>query len=145
MLAADRDAGRVNLRVAGVGKECALLVCAPGGGDVAALGIGGEEEYVAIPARRQHDRIGRMGRDFARGQVAHHDALGMAVDHDQVEHLGARIHLHRAQADLAAKRLVRAEQKLLASLAARIERPGDLRPAERAVRQGSAANQLSIC
>ena len=43
-----------------------------------------------------------------------------------------------AQADLTAKRLVRAEQQLLAGLAARIKRARDLRPAERAVRQQAA-------
>ena len=40
-----------------------------------------------------------------------------------------------AQADLPAQRLVGAEQKLLAGLAARVKRARDLRAAERAVGQ----------
>ena len=43
---------------------------------------------------------------------------GPAVDDDEVEHLGARIHLHLAGADLPAQRLIGAEQQLLAGLAA---------------------------
>ena len=60
MLAADRDAGRVNLRVAGIGEERAALVGAPDGGDVAALGVGGEIEDVAVAAGGQHDGVGRV-------------------------------------------------------------------------------------
>ena len=80
----------MNLRVAGIGEERALLVGAPGGGDVAALGVGREEKHVAVTAGRQHDRIAGVRGDFAGDQVAHDDAFGVAVDHDQVEHLGAR-------------------------------------------------------
>ncbi len=57
----------------------------------------------------------------------------MAVNHDEVEHLGAREHLHCAETDLAAERLVGAEQQLLAGLAAGVEGARDLRPAEGAV------------
>ena len=46
--------------------------------------------------------------------------------------------LHRAEADLAAKRLVSAEQKLLAGLAARVKGPRNLRPAKGAVGQQAA-------
>ena len=47
----------------------------------------------------------------------------MTVDKHEIEHLGLRKHLHRAGSDLAAERLVAAEEKLLAGLAARIKRP----------------------
>ena len=138
VLAADGDAGRVNLRVAGIGEERALLVGAPGGGDVAALGVGGEEEDVAVAAGGQHHRVAGVRGDLAGDQVAHDDALGVAVDDHQVEHLRAREHLHRAEADLAAQRLVGAEQQLLAGLAARVEGARDLRAAEGAVGQQAA-------
>ena len=59
-------------------------------------------------------------------------------DDDEVEHLGAREHLHAAARDLLLERLVRAEQQLLAGLAARVERARDLRAAERAVREQAA-------
>ena len=57
----------------------------------------------------------------------------MAVDHHEVEHLGARVHRHRALGDLLFERLVGAEQQLLAGLPARIEGARHLRAAERAV------------
>ena len=138
MLAADRDAGRVNLRVAGVGEEGALLVGAPGGGDVAALGVGGKKKHVAVAAGGQHHRVARVGRDLAGDQVADDDAPGLAVDDHQVEHLRARKHLDGAEADLAAERLVGAQQQLLAGLAAGVKRARNLRPAERAVGQQPA-------
>ena len=70
-----------------------------------------------------------------RDQVAGDDAARLAVDHDQVEHLGAREHLHRAGADLPFERLVGAEQQLLPGLPARVEGARDLRAAEGAVVQ----------
>ena len=54
----------------------------------------------------------------------------MPIDQNEVEHLGLRKHFHRAERDLPAERLIRAEQKLLAGLAARVKRPRNLRPAE---------------
>ena len=68
--------------------------------------------------------------DFAGDQVAGDDAARAAVDHDQVQHLGAREHLHLAGADLALQRLVGAEQQLLAGLAAGVEGARHLRAAE---------------
>ena len=70
---------------------------------------------------------------FPVTQIAGDDSFGVAVDHDKIEHLGLRKHLHRAGRDLAAKRLISAEQKLLAGLAARIKRPRNLRAAERTI------------
>ena len=57
----------------------------------------------------------------------------MPVDHDEIEHFGLRKHLHGAGGDLPAKRLISAEQELLAGLAARIKRARNLRAAERAI------------
>src|SRR5262252_2648801 len=138
IIAADRDAGRVDLSVAGVGEERALLERAVGRRHVAALRVGREEEDVAVAARGQHDGIRRVGFDFARHQVARDDPFGVAVDQNYVEHLGPRIHLHRAGVNLAAQRLVRAEQQLLPRLSARVKRSRDLRAAERTVVQQPA-------
>ncbi len=71
-------------------------------------------------------------------QVADDDAARRAVDDDEVEHLGARVHLHGALADLLGERRVGAEQELLAGLAAGVEGAGDERAAERAVGQVAA-------
>ena len=76
--------------------------------------------------------------DLAGDQVARDDAARLAVDHDQVEHLVAREHLHVPSADLPLQRLVGAEQKLLARLAAGVERARDLRAAEGAVVEHAA-------
>jgi hypothetical protein len=63
----------------------------------------------------------------------------VAVDDDDVEHLGAREHLHGlAGADLPRQRRVGAEQQLLAGLATRVERARHLRAAEAAVVEQAA-------
>ena len=74
-----------------------------------------------------------MPDDFAGDQIARDDSLGVAIDQDEVEHLGLRKHLHGAGGDLAAERLISAEQELLAGLAAGVKSARDLRAAERAV------------
>ena len=138
VLAADRNAGRVNLRVAGIGEERALLVGAIGGGDVAAAGVGREIKNVAVAAGGEDDGIGRVPADFAGDQIADDDALGVAVDDDEIEHLGLRKHLDGAGGDLPAERLVGAEQKLLAGLAAGVKGSRNLRAAEGAIGEESA-------
>src|ERR1035437_3024191 len=101
------DAGRVDLGEARIGEQRALLVSAPDGGGVAALGVRRKIVSVAVTAGAQDDGIGHVGFDLAGDEVAGDDAAGVAVDHHQVEHLVARVHLHLAGADLAFKRLVK--------------------------------------
>ncbi len=102
VIAGDRNAGGVDLREAGIGEQRAALVRAPDGGGVAALGVGGKVEDVAVAAGGQHHRVGQVRFDLAGDQVARDDAARLAVDHDQVQHLGAREHLHRARRRSAA-------------------------------------------
>ena len=71
-----------------------------------------------------------MRLDCARLEITRDDAARLAVDDHQVEHLRARMHGDRPGGDLALQRLVGAEQQLLPRLAARVERPLDLHPAE---------------
>src|SRR5262249_14733993 len=52
--------------------------------------------------------------------------------------LGARVHLHLAEADLPLQRLIRTQEQLLPGLPARIERTRHLRAAEGAIRQRAA-------
>src|ERR671912_182248 len=110
----------------------------PGGGDVAALSVGGQEEDVAVAAGGQHDGVREVGRDLAGDQVADHYAAGPAVHHDQLEHLVPGVHLDGAGGDLAFHRLVRAEQQLLARLPPGVEGAGHLGAAERAVVEQAA-------
>ena len=136
--AGDRDAGRVDLGVAGVGHVGALAVRAPGGGDVAAHRVGGEEEDVAVAAAGEHHDVGEVGLQLAGDHVAHDDAAGAAVDDDQLDHLVAGVGLHGAGGDLALERLVGADQQLLAGLAAGVEGARDLDAAEGAVVEQAA-------
>ena len=138
VVAGDRDAGRVDLREAGVGEAGAALVGAPDGGGVGVARVGGEIEDVAVAAGGEHDGVGRVAGDLAGDEVADDDALGVAVDHDEVEHLGVREHLHAAEADHARERGIGAEQELLAGLAAGVERARHLRAAEGAVGEQAA-------
>ena len=138
VVAGDRDAGRVDLGVAGIAEQGALAMRPPGRGDVAAHRVGGQEEDVAVAAAGQHDRVGEVGLDLAGRHVAGDDAAGLAVDDDQLEHLVPGVHGHGAGGDLPLQGLVRADQQLLAGLAPRVERPGDLHAAERAVVEQAA-------
>src|SRR6266850_225151 len=135
MLTTDRDAGRINLRIARISEESAFLVSAPRCGHVATFGIGRKEEDVSIAARRQDDSIRSMRSDFAVDEIARHNSFGMSVDHDELQHVSARKHLHCAQRNLPAKRLISAEEQLLAGLTARVKSARDLRATKRAIRQ----------
>ncbi len=135
VFAGNGNAGGVNLGEARVSEQRAAFVRAPDGRGVAALGIGGEVIYVAVAAGAQHHGIGQVRFDLAGDQIAGDNAAGAPVDHDQVEHLGAREHRHLAAPDLLFERLVGAQQELLAGLAAGIKRTRYLGAAETAIVQ----------
>src|SRR5271157_2045817 len=128
----------MNLGEAGIGEESAALVGAPDGGGVAALGIRGEVEDVAVAAGGQDDGVGDVDFNFAVVERAGDDAAGLAVDDDEVQHVHARVHFDGAETDLAFEGLVGAEKELLAGLAAGVEGAGNLRAAERAVVEETA-------
>ena len=138
MIAADRNAGRVNLRVARVRERCALLVCAPDRRRVAILGVRAQVEHVAVSTRREHDRIGNVRCDLAGVQIACDDAARMSIHDDDVEHLFVRVHAHRTQTDLTLERLIRAEQQLLTGLTTRVERARYLRATEGTIGEQAA-------
>src|SRR5207237_1340760 len=79
-----------------------------------------------------------VGRHFASDQVSRDNSFRMPIDDYQVEHLRARKHLHGPKSDLAAKRLVGAEQELLAGLPAGIKGSRNLRPAKRTISEEPA-------
>ena len=99
VIAADRDAGRVDLRKTRIGKQRAFAVRAPDRGRVGTAPAGREKKDVAITAGRQHHRIGSVRLDLAGHKIARDDALGVAVDDDQFEHFSARKQLNRAELD----------------------------------------------
>ena len=133
VLAVHGDAGGVDLREAGVGEHGPLLVALPCGRTVGVHRVGREEEDVAVTARGDHDRMCAETLYLARYEVARDDTAGLAVHHHQVEHLVARIALHRPFGDLTVESRVGAEQELLSRLAAGIEGTRYLRTAERTV------------
>ena len=135
---ADRDAGGVDLRVAGICKKRATPRGAPGTGDVAAHRIRGQEEHVSIAAGGEDDRIRSVGGNFPAVQIADDDALGVAVDQHQIEHFGARVHRDAAFVNFLFQGLVAADEQLLPRLAAGVKRAGNLRAAEGAVVQQAA-------
>ena len=121
MVAGGGDAGGVDLAEARVGEAGAPLVCTPGRGHVASLGVGREVIDVRVAAGREHDGVAGHRPDLSRDQVAYDDAAGAAVDDDDVQQLGAGVHAHPAVVDLACERRVRAQQQLLTGLAPAIE------------------------
>src|ERR1035437_3650640 len=135
VLARYGDARGMDLRKAGIREQRAVFVRAPDGGGVGTLGVGGKVIRVPVTAGTQHHRLGQVRFDLAGEQVPRDDAARLAIDRDQVEHLGARVHFHLPRRDLPLQRLVGAEKQLLAGLAARVERARNLRAAERAVVQ----------
>ena len=79
-----------------------------------------------------------MGFDLAGDHVARDDAPRFAVLDDELHHLVPAVALDRPGRDLALKRLIGADEQLLARLAAGVEGAGDLHAAEGAVVQVSA-------
>ena len=79
-----------------------------------------------------------MRLDLAGHEVAGDDASRAPVLDDELEHLVPREHLHGAGRDLPLERLVGADEELLARLAPRVERTGDLDATEGAVVEEAA-------
>ena len=138
MVAGDRNAGRMDLREAGICEQRAALVRPPGRRDVRVHGVGGKVVRRAIAAGRQNDGVACIPLDLARREIAGDDAARLAVDDDEVEHLAAGEQAHRSLVHLPHQRLVGAEQQLLPGLSARVERARHLRAAERSVVEQAA-------
>ncbi len=128
----------MNLRVTGIGEERPFFVGAIGRGDVAAARIGREIENVSVAAGREDDGVARVRLDLSGDQASCDDPFGVSVDQNEIEHLRLRKHLDGAGCDLAAQRLIGAEEKLLARLPPRVKRARDLRAAEGAIGQQPA-------
>jgi len=70
-------------------------VRAPDRRGVGAPRRGGKVKNVGVPPGGQHNRVGSVALDFAREEIPRDDALGVAVHHHEVEHLGVRKEPHR--------------------------------------------------
>jgi len=100
----------MDLRVARVGKGRAFFIGAPRRAGVAVHSVGGKEEDIAVAAGRQHDGIGFVAGQLAGDEVAGDDAARLAVDHNDIDHLGAGVHRDAAFLDLLGERAVGADQ-----------------------------------
>src|SRR5262245_42487872 len=107
----------MDLSEAWVGERSASFVSAPDGGAIRPFGVRRKIEDVAITARAEHHRVRYVRLHLAGDQIPRDDASRLAIDHDHIEHFTARLHLHASQTDLTFKRLICAEQQLLARLA----------------------------
>ena len=138
VVAGDGDASGVDLGVAGVGEESPPFVGAPGGGDVAALGIGREVIGIAVTAGAEEYGVSGESFKFSRDHVAEDDASGDAVDGDDVHHLATGVERDFPEFDLPHETAVGTEEQLLSGLAAGVESPGDLRSPEGAIGECAA-------
>ncbi len=66
VLAMHRNAGRVDLRIAGIGEASTAAIGPPSGSHIAAGGVRGQVIDVRVTARRQHNRVSRVARRFCR-------------------------------------------------------------------------------
>src|SRR5204863_2008805 len=107
-----------------------LFVSAISRGDVATARVGRKIENVSVAAAGEDDRVARVRLDFSRHQAAGDDPFGVTIDQHEVEHFRLRKHRHRPGGNLAAERLVSAEEKLLAGLATRVKGARNLGAAE---------------
>src|SRR4029453_705251 len=105
---------------------------------VALHGVGREEEGVAVTARAQHHRVGRVRRELTGDQVATDDAGATAVDDHDVDELHATEESYAPEADLSRELLICTQQQLLSGLAAGVERAAHLGAAEAAVVEQTA-------
>ncbi len=126
------------MREAGVGKEGALLVGLPSSRYVGPHGVGAQVENVAVATRSDDYRVGAVALEFSRYQVAGNDSACFAVDHYEVYHFVAGVHLDAAFGNLAFEGRVGSKQQLLAGLAFGIEGAAYLNPSKRAVVEQSA-------
>ena len=138
VVAVNRYTGGVDLCEAGVAEQRTTLIGLPGSAAVRGHGHGGKEEYVAVATGGQHHGMTEVAFKLAVDEVACDDAARPAIDHHQVHHLPAGVHLYRPLTDLLAEGTVGAEQQLLARLPACIKGAGYQCPAERAVVEKAA-------
>ena len=128
----------MNLSVARVGHVGAAFVSPEGGHDIAAHGVGGEVEDVAVSAGGKDDGISSVGSDFTSDEVTNNNAFGVPIDNNNIEHLGASVHFDAAFGDFFGKRLIATDEELLTGLAAGVEGAFYLGAAERTVVEKSA-------
>ncbi len=139
IIARHRNAGGMNLREAGIGEQRAALVRAPDGGGVGTFGVGRKIVDVAVAAGCQNHRVGDMQTRICpvtRLRVTMPRAWPSITTRSSISVRGNIVDVPGI--DLPFQRLIRAQQKLLAGLAARVKRARNLRAAEGPIGQRAA-------
>src|SRR5882672_1327180 len=130
MVAAQRDAGRMDLRKTRIPEKGAPAMGSPDGSGVRRLRVRREIEDIGIPSRCEHHNVGSVAADLARHQVARDDSARSAARNHDIEQLAPDMHCYSSGCDLLLEGLISAQQELLSSLASRVECPFDLHAAE---------------
>ncbi len=86
MIAGMRNAGRMDLSKTGIGEHRPLFIGAKYGADIGRFSIGGKVIYIAVPPGGQYDRIGGMTFEFSVDQISNHNAAGLSVNDDHIQH-----------------------------------------------------------
>src|SRR5690625_1047565 len=128
-----RNTGRVNLRKTGIREKSSFFVSSVRGRYIRSTGIGRKIEKIAVTASSENNRVSCVRFDRPGNEISHDDSLRVAVDNDQVEHLGPWKHFYRTGSHLAGKRRITTEKKLLSRLSSRVKCAGNLCTAERSV------------
>ena len=125
----------MNLCETGIGKECASLVSPICRCDIAAACVGRKVKDISVTTGSEHNRVGCVRFDFSGDQTPGHDAFGVPIDQDKVEHFCLGEHFDCSGCNLPAECLISAKEKLLAGLAAGVKCSRNLSAAKRAIGQ----------
>src|SRR5260370_10636199 len=121
MLAAQRDAGRMDLRKTRIPEQSATAMGSPDGSSVRSLRVGRKIENIGIASRCEHNHVGSVAADLARHEVSRHYSARSAAHNHDIEQLAPDMHCYSSGCDLLFDGLISAQQELLSSFASRIE------------------------
>ena len=126
-----RNTSRVNLRVAWVSEVCAVAIHLHRSRTVRSHRIGREEEGISVTTGSYNNCVCKEALNTSSNKVTSDDTTStrfaiLVLDHNDIKHLVAVIHLHFAFTDLAAECRISAEEELLSCLAFCIESTANL-------------------
>src|ERR1700756_4129837 len=123
MLAAQWDAGRMDLRKTGIPEEGATAMGSPDGSTIRSLRVGREIENIGIPSRCEHNHVSSVAADLARHQVSRHDSARSATRNHDIEQLAPDVHRYSSGCDLFFESLISTQQELLSCLPSSVKGP----------------------
>src|SRR5260370_42599540 len=106
MLAAQRDAGRMDLRKTRIPEKRATAIGSPDGRRVRSLRVGREIENIGIPSRCEHNHVGSVAADLTRQKVSRHDSPPPPVHNHDIEQLAPDINCYSSGSALPLEALI---------------------------------------